>query len=94
MVEMSIFFIDEDSTKKSKSRSVSDYDETSRSTARRRVGGARDRRNFGDLGEATVGCQDGLVCTPVEFGRSECRPENTDSKHTTNSTVVHNRVFL
>ena len=68
---------------KSKSRSISDYDETSRSTARRRVGGARDRRLYGDLGEATVNCQDGLVCTPFEFGRSECRPENAQSKYST-----------
>lgn len=44
--------------------------------------GARDRRNYGDLGEATVGCREGLVCTPVEFGRSECRLENAESKHT------------
>ena len=62
---------------------MSDFDETSGSTARRRVGGARDRRLFGDLGEATVGCQEGLVCTPVEIGRSECRPENNESKCTT-----------
>ena len=67
---------DEDSTKKSKSRSVSDFDETSGSIARRRVGGARDRRLFGDLGEATVGCQDGLVCAPVEIARSECQQAN------------------
>ena len=47
------------------------------------MGGARDRRLYGDLGEATVDCQEGLVCTPVEFGRSECRPENAQSKHST-----------
>lgn len=59
-----------------KSRTSRDADETSDSSALGRVGGARERRNFGDLGEATVGCREGLVCTPVNFGRSECLPEN------------------
>ena len=48
----------------------------SRSSARRRVGGARDRHVFGGLSEALVSCQDGLVCTPVDSERSECQPEN------------------
>ena len=78
-----MLLVDEDSTTKSESRSVSDFDETSGSTARRRVGGARDRRLFGDLGEAMVGCQEGLVCTPVEIARSECRQENAAGKHVT-----------
>ena len=64
------------SDKEKKSRTTRDADETSDSSALGRVGGARDRRNFGDLGGATVGCQEGLVCTPVSIGRSECLPEN------------------
>ena len=56
--------------------SVSDFDETSGYSARRRVSGARDRFVFGDLNVASVGCQDGLPCVPVGAGRSECRPEN------------------
>lgn len=77
--------VDDDSRSRTpKSRkSVSDFDETSGSSARRRVGGARDRRVYGDLSEATVGCQEGLVCTPVDVGRSECRPENTNGTYMT-----------
>ena len=64
------------SDKDKKSRTKRDVDETSDSSALRKVGGARDRRVFGDLGGAAVGCQEGLVCTPVSIGRSECLPEN------------------
>ena len=64
------------SDKEKKSRTTRDVDETSDSSALGRVGGARDRHNFGDLGGATPDCQEGLVCTPVSIGRSECLPEN------------------
>ena len=30
------------------------------------------------LKKATIGCQEGLVCTPVKPRRSECRPINPD----------------
>ena len=66
------------SDKDKKSRTERDADETSDSSALGRIGGARDRHNFGDLGGATVGCKEGLVCTPVSIGRSECLPENSD----------------
>ena len=35
-------------------------------------------RKRGNLNEATVGCQEGLVCTPVSTDRSECLPENPE----------------
>ena len=31
---------------------------------------------YGNLNNATVGCQEGLVCTRVNPDRSECRPQN------------------
>lgn len=55
-----------------------DADEASDSSAHEKVEGAKDRHNFGDLGGAYVGCQEGLVCTPVSIGKSECLPENPD----------------
>ena len=61
-----VFALDEESD--------SDFDETSpENLAPTRVGGARDSVN---LNGVSVGCQEGLVCAPVDFGRSECRPEN------------------
>ena len=30
------------------------------------------------LNKATIGCQEGLVCTPVKPKRSECQPINPD----------------
>ena len=52
-----------------------------------RVGGANDRHLYGDLGDATVTCQEGLVCTPVDAERSECQPANV------NGMAVHRMVF-
>ena len=60
--------------------STSNFDKSksySRS-ARRRVGGARDRYIYGELNDAAVGCQEGLVCVRVDGGKSECQPENTN----------------
>ena len=77
------------SDKDNKSRTTRDADETSDSSALGRVGGARDRRNFGDLGGATVGCREGLVCTPVSIGRSECLPENLNGNHSQEYNIMH-----
>ena len=48
--------------------------------ARGRIRGAKDRRIFGELSEATAPCAEGLVCTRVALGRRECRPENEGGK--------------
>ena len=70
---LKVFALDEES--------VSDFDETSpENLARRRIGGARDRFFYDDLSGASVGCQEGLVCAPAGFGRSECQPENPNGR--------------
>ena len=89
-----LYFIDgsgdmDRSDKDKKSRTTRDADETSDSSALGRVGGARDRRNFGDLGGAAIGCREGLVCTPVSIDRSECLPENLNGNHSQEYIIMH-----
>ena len=42
--------------------------------------GGRNNRLYAKL-NATVGCQDGLVCTPVSADKSECLPENPEGNY-------------
>ena len=36
----------------------------------------RERKAYGELDEAELECQEGLVCMDVRRGRKECQPEN------------------
>ena len=89
----------EDSESSSSSSSRSGLSGGSRASARRRVGGARDRYIFGTLNDAVVGCQEGLTCVQVDFGRRECRPdnstENPEGKYTFRlaSSLGHSQLF-
>ncbi len=63
-----------------------DSREASRSKSKSRRGrgnvkGASERRAYGDLKEAKLECQEGLVCMDVGSGRETCQPENEDGKH-------------
>ena len=59
-----------------------------RGRARGRISGANDRRIFGELGDATPPCGEGLVCMRVALDRRECRPENTAGETTPTENVT------
>ena len=59
-----------------------------RGRARKRIAGANDRRIFGELGEATPPCGEGLVCMRVALDRRECRPENPVGETTPTDSVT------
>lgn len=76
---------DDDDDEETTGRSASSRDKSEDSTGRGRrrlrirgrISGARERLVYGQLQEAQVECQEGLVCAEVEGeDRRECQPEN------------------